>query len=208
MRDLDSRALKSVLVQIRPAALWYLRKMTGNDQIETERRCVTCERTLNLKSFAKTTSGHRERKCSTCRSRARYKANPERCREERRNWRRNNVASAIVIDSRKADKRRDLAGNDMTTAWVAQLIAQPCRYCDETLLRMTLDRLDNALPHIKTNVVPCCIRCNYIRGSMPYAAWLLIAPAVREVRKKGLFGDWRAQPFNRKSRISTDQVVP
>ena len=33
---------------------------------------------------------------------------------------------------------------------------------------------------------------------MPYEAWLIIAPAVRDAYEKGLFGDWRAMPFNKK----------
>jgi hypothetical protein len=36
---------------------------------------------------------------------------------------------------------------------------------------------------------------------MPYAAWIRIAKAVREVREEGLFGDWRAEPFNRKKQL-------
>lgn len=55
---------------------------------------------------------------------------------------------------------------------------------------MSLDRIDNSKGHIQANVVPACIRCNYLRGSMPHEAWLNLVPTIRETRIKGLFGTW------------------
>jgi hypothetical protein len=40
-----------------------------------------------------------------------------------------------------------------------------------------------------------CIRCNYIRGSMPFAAWTLLVPAIRQAVEQGLFGTWRTKPL-------------
>ena len=88
----------------------------------------------------------------------------------------------------------------MDEPFVLAALKEGCRYCGETVLRISLDRIDNSQPHNKANVVPCCLRCNYLRGSMPYPAWLHIVPSVRGARLLGLFGDWRSQPFNRKSR--------
>jgi len=56
---------------------------------------------------------------------------------------------------------------------------------------MTLDRKDNDVGHVKDNVVPACVRCNYTRGDMPFDAWLVVAAGMRQAREKGLFGDWR-----------------
>jgi hypothetical protein len=55
---------------------------------------------------------------------------------------------------------------------------------------MTLDRIDNFIGHVKTNVQPACIRCNYLRRDMPYEAWLIVAEGVRQARKAGAFADW------------------
>jgi hypothetical protein len=55
---------------------------------------------------------------------------------------------------------------------------------------MTLDRKDNDRGHTQDNVVPACIRCNYIRRHTPYEAWLCMVPGVRRARKEGFFGDW------------------
>lgn len=66
---------------------------------------------------------------------------------------------------------------------------------------MTLDRIDNDKAHTKENVVPACIRCNMIRGSMPYEAWINIAPSIKNTYELGLFGNWKTQPLNAKKKL-------
>ncbi len=81
------------------------------------------------------------------------------------------------------------------------MISDPCSYCGSTELRMTLDRIDNDLGHLKSNVIACCTNCNYFRRDMPYLAWLKLAPGMREARELGLFGTWQAGP-NRVAEIN------
>ncbi len=99
------------------------------------------------------------------------------------------MARWIMVDSRKTDKKAGRQ-NDLTREFVDALIVGGCAYCGENKLRMTLDRKDNSLGHLQSNVTPACVRCNYLRRDMPYDAWLEIAPAVREAKEKGLFGNW------------------
>jgi hypothetical protein len=86
----------------------------------------------------------------------------------------------------------------LDTEFIRNLISNGCQYCGETELRMTLDRIDNSIGHTRENVLPCCLRCNYIRGSMPFDAWMILVPAVRQAKEAQLFGTWRSIPFNRK----------
>ncbi len=62
---------------------------------------------------------------------------------------------------------------------------------------MTLDRKDNTLGHVMSNVVPSCYRCNMFRRDMPYEAWLIMAITMREVADRGLLGDWGLTPIRR-----------
>lgn len=55
---------------------------------------------------------------------------------------------------------------------------------------MTLDRIDNDKGHTQDNVVPACIRCNYVRKNMPYEAWIVVAEGMRKAREAGLFEGW------------------
>jgi hypothetical protein len=95
----------------------------------------------------------------------------------------------ICIDCRSSDKKKGRE-NDLDVDFVHAAISEGCSYCGDTDSRMTLDRIDNDFGHTKNNVVSACLRCNLTRGSMPFAAWAIIAPKMREARLAGLFGDW------------------
>ena len=67
-----------------------------------------------------------------------------------------------------------------------------CAYCGDkpTPLHMSLDRLDNSVGHIESNVVPCCFFCNYLQRDMPIEAWKNIVPTIIKLKQTGLFGGW------------------
>jgi len=98
-------------------------------------------------------------------------------------------ASLVTKDSRRSDTRAGRV-NTLDVVAVRELLRSPCSYCGTTTMKMTLDRVDNSIGHVLSNVVPACIRCNMCRGSMPYEAWLVLVPAVKEAATRGLFGDW------------------
>jgi len=105
------------------------------------------------------------------------------------------VAQLIVLDSKKSDRKRGRE-NTLELEHVEDLIAQGCSYCGERNMRMTLDRIDNNLGHVHDNVIAACIRCNYLRRDIPYSAWLILVPAIREVVRRGLFGTWTGRCDN------------
>lgn len=107
-----------------------------------------------------------------------------------------NRASVIVTDSRGSDRVRGMSC-DLDVEWVKELISKGCSYCGETQILIGLDRLDNSIGHLKSNVVPACGRCNYLRRDMPYKAWETIVPAIKEAREKGLFKGWDGFGRNR-----------
>jgi hypothetical protein len=94
-----------------------------------------------------------------------------------------------LSDSRKADRKRSWT-SDLTLELVEQLLTLPCSYCGDSKGRMTLDRVDNSIGHLASNLVPACLRCNYVRRDMPYQAWLIVARGMKEANEKGLFGSW------------------
>jgi len=100
------------------------------------------------------------------------------------------VAKLIIYHSRQRCKQIGFEHtiSVQTAEW---LIARPCTYCGENELKMTLDRRDNDKGYVEDNVVPACIRCNLIRGDMPYEAWMRIIPELRAAREDGLFKEWK-----------------
>lgn len=90
--------------------------------------------------------------------------------------------------SRKMGVKSDLKLKD-----VKMILQCPCYYCEATDGMMTLDRKDSKDGYVKNNTVPCCLRCNMLKSDMPWEAWQRLIPAVRNVAKLGLFGDWNKQ---------------
>jgi hypothetical protein len=107
------------------------------------------------------------------------------CREKRHRWAKRRrqdpkfLPSIIWRDSRSSDKKL-LRENDLDKDFIKDKISNGCFYCGETKIRMTLDRIDNSLGHLKTNVNPACMRCNYLRRDMPYDAWLFLVEGIRK----------------------------
>lgn len=133
--------------------------------------------------------------CKLCRSRKKYERSALSSNLQSRRWRRQNRAAAVLLDCRSSDKKKGRLGNDLDLTTVATLLSQACSYCGSTELQMTLDRIDNTRAHTRANVLASCIRCNLIRGSMPYVAWTRFIPVIRETVAEGLFGNWRSKPI-------------
>lgn len=57
---------------------------------------------------------------------------------------------------------------DLTEKEYLELISKPCIYCDRALSKrgIRLDRIDNNLDYLKSNVEPCCKRCNVSKNNM------------------------------------------
>ena len=165
--------------------------------------CTICGNEKPVEQFRQKTSygkKYRSSYCRLCDNRERYRRRKGKGALDARNARvaarrhlsrsdGTDVARWILEDSRRWDRKHGFVC-DLDKGWIDQRIANGCAYCGETALRMTLDRMDNAKGHTRDNVVPACIRCNYARRSMPYAAWLCLCKGVREAREQGLFGAW------------------
>ncbi len=103
-------------------------------------------------------------------------------------WNRKDRAAQLTNSYRKIDRAvgRSFA---MRTSFVREIIKLPCSYCGGTE-NIGLDRIDNSIGHIESNVVPCCGFCNELRGDMPIKAWRHIVPAILSAKSLGLFGSW------------------
>lgn len=103
----------------------------------------------------------------------------------------------IYSDKQKSD-RTNKRKFDLTRVFIRELIKNGCSYCGETKTKhISIDRVDHSIGHVKTNVVASCVTCNHVRRDMPYSAWLLLAPKMREAREQGIFKDWHDLMANR-----------
>jgi hypothetical protein len=64
-----------------------------------------------------------------------------------------------------------------------------CHYCcgSLTLTGHGLDRKDNSRKHTHDNVVPCCWKCNEVKGArFTYEQMMLLAPSLRKIREESV----------------------
>lgn len=175
--------------------------------------CTKCGRKRKLSDFGSfIRSGRPQRRshCNACRSSRARSVETAGSPEAQTAWRErrrrhessradpDSIAKWILIDSKKQDRKRGLE-NDLDEDSIKKLVQNGCSYCAATDMRMTLDRVDNAMGHTLANVRPACIRCNMMRGDMPWEAWNALVPHLRPIRESGLFGTWRS---------STKRITP
>ena len=86
----------------------------------------------------------------------------QRAKAQARNAKYSRTDKGRAISLRQAYIRVDSC--DLTSKEMLDLITQPCTHCGTQDLPRGLDRIDNALPHIRGNVVPSCAPCNFARG--------------------------------------------
>jgi len=90
--------------------------------------------------------------------------------------------AATARNRKYSHERQDAC--DMTSAEILEIIICPCTYCGTLERNRGLDRIDNSLPHIKRNVVPACIECNFARGDrLSVLEMLRVGAVIREVIK-------------------------
>ena len=176
---------------------------------ELTKICRVCSKNKPISDFAEWARGHKRRVCKSCYSQDRAtkhradRKDPQKnlaVNTQRRAWRQNPKHRPTVIfqDTRNGDRKKLGATNDLTKEFITRLIKDGCRYCGETKLQMTLDRIDNSLPHNRNNVLPACIRCNLIRHELSFQCWMHIVPSIRSAKELGLFDGW-INKFARKS---------
>ena len=75
-------------------------------------------------------------------------------------------ASALVRRYRQSDLKYARGVCTLTAEWIEQNIyTKECIYCGEKdWHKLGCDRIKNYYPHRPNNVVPCCKRCNELRG--------------------------------------------
>lgn len=127
------------------------------------------------------------------RVREQYKKDPQKSLDRRKRYRVVKSLKAMLFDARNSDQKRGWSC-DLTEEVIEEKISEGCVYCGEIQMRMTLDRINNDEAYNEHNVVGACIRCNYMRRDMPFAAWKRLVPVIRKLREEGEFGDWTGAP--------------
>jgi len=107
-----------------------------------------------------------------------------------------NRAKIIIRDYSREDRKLGRSF-DLDLNFVNEQISKGCTYCGEkNIAALGLDRVDNTKGHVKSNVVPCCTTCNFVRRDMPVEAFYFVGKALKIAKEKGLLKGWNPMPGN------------
>jgi hypothetical protein len=95
------------------------------------------------------------------------------------------VKHRLMYAKTQAKKRK--LSFELTQNVYGSIIAKPCHYCEADLSKsmgICLDRLNDELGYLESNVVPCCGSCNKGRNSLfTPQEWKVMITALKEWRK-------------------------
>jgi hypothetical protein len=141
-----------------------------------DKKCPRCKLVLPLDSFPIiSTTKKRKPYCRKCVWQSKEDG---RKKEGSRSWWQERYRSAR---KREAKKGRLLKSYLSFDAFVA-MHGNTCVYCGCISMKLGLDRKDNEQGYIKDNVVPCCKRCNKVKGAdFSYEEMLILGTALKEI---------------------------
>lgn len=89
-------------------------------------------------------------------------------------------AASLLNSYRQKDELRNRGECTLTVDWIIQnIFSKPCHYCGKTdWHELGCDRIDNSLPHVPENVVPCCWDCNNKRKNTEYNEFMRLIKKV------------------------------
>jgi len=151
-----------------------------------QRKCTKCGAPLSKKNSVRRGGMRGDQIRSQCKKCV-YELDGARKKERRASGDRRTYF--LLRDTKIADRRANRT-HDLDREFLENILKNPCSYCQSTNIQMTVDRKDNKIGHVKFNVISCCTRCNYIRGEMPYEAWLMLIPGLVQASRENKFGDW------------------
>ena len=149
------------------------------------KQCLRCHETKELENFP----FHHNRHIGVCRP----------CLQERaRNAYKVRKDGLLIVRYKnyRTTDRKNGFNDTISRTEATNLMKKPCHWCGENEGQIGLDRIDNNAGHEANNVVPCCEKCNQIRGDIPFEAMMILKPGLKKIRKLGLLKDWEP-PYKR-----------
>ena len=93
-------------------------------------------------------------------------------------------AICLVSAYRKIDRKKGREFDLDSEFMINSIFNKECHYCGDNSSDKGCDRMNNAIGHIKSNVVPCCRYCNTLRGdSYTMEEMMLIGEVIDKIKK-------------------------
>lgn len=76
---------------------------------------------------------------------------------------------------------------ELTFEQFMNLWQKPCSYCQESINTIGIDRLDNNIGYVVSNIISCCKVCNYMKREIPFTEFLDRCEKITKFHNKFLF---------------------
>ena len=118
--------------------------------------------------------------------------------QSKRLFTKNGAAAREVYGRYKVHAAERDRAFDLSLEEFVQITSQPCYYCDalparvntacsgETFTYNGIDRKDNFFGYVKTNCVPCCTHCNWMKGRLSAEVFINSCIAVAQHQNQKL----------------------
>lgn len=92
-------------------------------------------------------------------------------------------ANALMSTYRRTDAKKGLAFNIDKITMLRRLDSE-CVYCGDSYMpNLGLDRVDNSIGHVHSNIVTCCYECNTARSNLfTFDEMKIIGQAIKKIK--------------------------
>jgi len=122
---------------------------------EQSRTCINCKEEKSILKFHKNGKRDRHKICAICRN------------EKRKTWDKSwkKKPKRVYSEYKRSANKRNLIFQISEKEFL-DFEDSFCNYCGVGLDQIRLDRVDNNMGYITTNVVPCCSTCNFLKHTL------------------------------------------
>lgn len=167
--DNGKRACKNILVTTKKKCEECLEKNRNNEKAiyhmnKENYNCTQCGKEINKLLIG--IRNHEIQKCEECYEKTR-KIEDDRTRE--RNYSSEKMLNPLSHFRKYIESacKRNIQFELNLEEFIA-IVSNPCNYCEyySKVEVIGIDRVDSSLGYIKSNIVPCCQKCNMMKGEL------------------------------------------
>lgn len=138
----------------------------GLKKISRMKKCCKCKKEKPFAEFyrCKSIKSGFHYSCKSCmkKRQAQYqRENPEKIKQRRERYEK--TPENRYRKYKKGARRRGIAFS-LSFDEFMEFWQKPCVYCNGQIETIGLDRVNNSLGYIMSNVFPCCSKCNYLKS--------------------------------------------
>lgn len=109
------------------------------------------------------------------RSKCGYVARCKSCYSKKAAVNSGRIYRSMTDGAKRRNMKFDITYNQFMLLWNA-----PCHYCGSPIKTIGIDRQDNEIGYVFSNVVPCCSACNFMKKEHSVESFLLHCQRIAE----------------------------